>query len=108
MVFNPVTNSYVDRHLFERVMGTPDVDPNRSKNNKKLTTVLSKNQKLSSFNDVEITAKFEKKVNFEKEMERLQRKFRSHQETSFIKNNETAFRAIFEGQRVETYFEDQN
>ena len=37
---------------------------------KKLTTVLSKNQKLHSFNVPAITKKFERKSNLEKEVSR--------------------------------------
>lgn len=37
---------------------------------KKLTTVLSKNQKLHSMNVPEVTAKFEHKINIQNELKR--------------------------------------
>lgn len=91
-VWNPLVNGYVDRKAFEDAMKTKDptqknyvgVKPNFGggttdpeagpgsgpKKMKKLTTVLSKNQKLLSMNVPELTARFEHKLNIDNELKR--------------------------------------
>jgi hypothetical protein len=91
-VWNPMVHGYVDRISFENAMKTEDptqkgyagVNPNFGggttdpdsgpgsgpKKMKKLTTVLSKNQKLHSMNVPELTTKFEHKLNVDNELRR--------------------------------------
>lgn len=83
---------YVDKKLYMKALetkdptqaGYKDVSPNFGGGNiepgmtigktpkkmKKLTTVLSKNQKLNSFNVPLVTKKFERKANLENELHR--------------------------------------
>ncbi len=76
-VYNPATHSYIDRDLYAEIMKKdkrsanerPDGDLDK-KNQKKLTQILSKNQKLHSVNVYEKTQRFEFKVNLENEKQR--------------------------------------
>ena len=92
LAWNKNVNAYVDRELYEKALKTQDptdknykgVSPNfggglqdpekgigsTRKNMNKLTTVLSKNQKLNSFNVHGITKKFETKTNLQNELYR--------------------------------------
>lgn len=92
LIWNPAVKSYVDKKLYMDALETKDptakgykgVSPNFGGGNqpwgetigktpkkmKKLTTVLSKNQKLHSFNVPNITKKFERKSNLENELRR--------------------------------------
>ena len=51
---------------------------------KKLTTVLSKNQKLHSFNVPAVTKKFERKSNLEKELSRHQMRVHIAAKQAFV------------------------
>ena len=84
-IWNPLLHGYVDRVIYEKALKTDDptrrgyrgVSPNFGGNNqeegrgigttpkhmRKLTTVLSKNQKLNSMNVPHFTKKFENKAN---------------------------------------------
>ena len=92
MIWNPEVNGYVDKKRYLEACKTEDstainykgTSPNFGGGNvkewetigstpkkmKKLTTVLSKNQKKHSFNVPAVTKKFEQKSNLEKEMHR--------------------------------------
>lgn len=98
LVWNPAVRGFVDKKLYEAALETGDptvkdyegVSPNFGGGNitegmkigqtpkrmKKLTTVLSKNQKLHSFNVPAITKKFERKSNLQREL--LRQQMREH------------------------------
>ena len=69
-VFNQATKSWVDKDLYDLISQKDRRDPNialEATNQKKNTHSLSKWQRLHSVNQYEITEKFSKKVNFERE-----------------------------------------
>ena len=91
LIYNPRIKAYVDRRSYEDALATQDptqkkykgVSPNFGggltgdagigstlKGMKKLTTVLSKNQKIASMNPYVNTLKFEVKVNIERALAR--------------------------------------
>ena len=92
LVWNPAVKGYVDKKLYLQAIETKDptargyrgVSPNfgggkiefdmsigqTPQKMKKLTTVLSKNQKLNSFNVPLVTKKFERKSNLANEVHR--------------------------------------
>lgn len=80
--------------------------PETAKNQKKLTQVLSPKQKLASVNQLNITQKFEKKVSFIHEKQKLIRREEEFQKQKWIEENKTALEAIEETKRVKTYFEN--
>ena len=105
-VYNEATHSYIDKSLHEEIMKkeTRSANPDAS-NQKKLTQILSKNQKLHSVNVYSKTQKFEYKVNLENEKQR--QLFREHmaQRNQLIEENQHIIEAIEEGKRVRAYFE---
>ena len=71
---------------------------------KKLTTVLSKNQKLNSFNlGSQITSKFEFKVNLDRELIRHERREQIAAKNAFIEENLPYLEAFKEAQDVSVY-----
>ena len=102
-------HAFVDRRLYEDAVNTKDptskgykgVSPNfggglqdpekglgsTPKKMKKLTTVLSKNQKLNSFNVHEITKKFETRTNLQNELHRYQIREAQAAKIAFIEEN---------------------
>ena len=70
---------------------------------RKLTTVLSKNQKLHSMNNPEITARFERKINVDNELKREElRRFKQEQQR-FIEDNLPQLEAIQDARKVKVY-----
>jgi len=109
LIYNPAVRGYVDKVNYLKAINTQEatdkgykgVSPNfggglvkdgdtigkTPKRMKKLTTVLSKNQKLHSFNVPAITKKFERKSNLDNEVRRQVLREHIAAKQSFIEEN---------------------
>lgn len=74
---------------------------------KKLTTVLSKNQKLHSFNVPAITKKFERKSNLENELRRQEIRQYIAAKQEFVEQNLPYLEAFQEVKKVSPYLETE-
>ena len=118
LIWNPVLNGYVDKKLYFKALQTQDptragyqgVSPNfgggllqdgeglgsTKKKMKKLTTVLSKNQKLNSMNTPHKIKQFEHKSNLQNEMRRQRVRQHLFARDTFIEANQPYLEAIQE------------
>jgi len=128
-VWNPLVNGYVDKQTYEDALKTKDptqegykgtkpnfgggtTDPNDGpgsgpKKMRKLTTVLSKNQKLYSMNVPEITAKFEHKLNINNEFKREELRRTREAKNQFIDEHLPQIEAIQEAKKISAYLQTE-